>query len=150
MTARWKAFLFPLGRVVLAVLLVGGAVYAAEVVVKALEGVLSFGGAVPAFYYLAYLIVGVLVAYFVYRAYVHFIEKRTLTELSATGAPKELGAGMLVGFALVAVILGVLWLMGYYRVVGVGVWTSVFAVIANDGAGAFVEEIMFRGVVFRI
>jgi membrane protease YdiL (CAAX protease family) len=125
-------------------------VYVAEVAVKALEGVLSLGGALPALYYLAYLFVGVLVAYFVYRAYVRFVEKRSLDELSWPGAPKELGVGMLVGFALVAAIVGVLWLLGYYRVAGVGVWTAIFAVLANDGAGAFVEEIMLRGVVFRI
>ena len=56
MTTRWKAVLFPLGRVVLAVLLVGGAVAAAEFLVKALKGVLSLGGAVPAIYYAAYLL----------------------------------------------------------------------------------------------
>jgi membrane protease YdiL (CAAX protease family) len=149
-TTRWRAVLFPVGRIVLATLLVGGAVYAAELAVKALEGALSLGGAAPALYYLAYLLVGVLVAFFVYRAYVRLVEKRALTELSGTGAPKELGAGMLVGFALVAAIIGVLWLLGYYRVAGAGVWTAIFAVLANDGAGAFVEEVLFRGVLFRI
>jgi hypothetical protein len=37
---------------------------------------------VPAFYYLAYLIVSVLVAYFVYRAYVRLVEKRAVDETS--------------------------------------------------------------------
>jgi len=150
MTTRWKAVLFPLGRIVLAVLLVGGAVAVAEVLVKALKGTLSLGGAVPAIYYTAYLIVSVLVAYFVYRAYVHFVEKRTVTELSGAGAPKELGVGMLVGFALVAAIIGILWLLGYYSVTGVGLWTAVFVLLANNGAGAFVEEILLRGIIFRI
>jgi len=149
-TTRWRAILFPLGRIALVVLLVGGAVYATELTVKALEGVLSLGGAVPALYYLAYLLAGVLVAYFVYRAYMHLVEKRALIELSGSGATKELGTGMLVGFALVAAIVGILWMLGLYRVAGVGAWTAVFAVLANDGAGAFVEEILFRGVVFRI
>jgi hypothetical protein len=97
---RWKAFLGTLGRIVLAAVLVGGAVAAAQVAVKLLRGVLSFGGAVPAFYYLAYLVASVLAAYLVYRAYVCLVEKRAATELS--------------------------------------------------GAGAFVEEIVVRGVVFRI
>lgn len=150
MTKRWKVVLLPLGRIVLAVLLVGGLVAGAQLVVKALEGVLSLGGAVPAVYYLTYLLVSVLVAYFVYRAYVYFVEKRTLTELSGTGAPKELGVGMLVGLGLVVVIVVLLWLLGYYRVTGFGVWTAIFVVLANDGAGAFVEEVLLRGVVFRI
>ena len=150
MRRRWKAVLFPLGRIVLAVLLVGGMVAVAQLVVKRLEGVLSLGGAAPAVYYLVYLVAGVLVTYFVYRAYVHFVEKRAVTELSGTGAPRELGIGMLVGFALVAVIVGVLWLPGFYQVTGAGAWTAIFAVLANDGAGAFVEEVLLRGVVFRI
>src|SRR5215213_504072 len=150
MTTRWKAVLFPLGRVVLAVLLVGGAVAAAEFLVKALKGVLSLGGAAPAIYYAAYLIVSVLVAYFVYRTYVHLVEKRTVTELSGAGAPRELGAGMLLGFALVAAIVGMLWLLGCYRVTGVGLWTAAFVLLANNGAGAFVEEVLLRGIIFRI
>ena len=66
----WKGFLGPLGRIVLAAVLVVAAVAAAQVVVKLLKGVLSLGGAVPALYYLVYLLASVLVAYFVYRAYV--------------------------------------------------------------------------------
>jgi membrane protease YdiL (CAAX protease family) len=150
MTARWKMALLPLGRMVLAVLMVGGAVAVAQVVVKMLKGVLTFGGLVPAVYYLAYLIVSVLVAYVVYRAYVRLIEKRAVPELSADGAPREFGIGTLVGLGLVFVIVGLLWLLGCYHVTGVGVWTAVFVVLANEGAGAFVEELLLRGVVFRI
>jgi membrane protease YdiL (CAAX protease family) len=150
MKTRWKEILFPLGRIVLAVLLVGGSVAVAEVLVKALEDVLSLGGAVPAIYYVAYLLVGVLVAYFVYRAYVRFVEKHTATELSGKGAPRELGVGMLLGFGLVSVCIGLLWLLGDYHVAGIGVWTTLFVLLANNGAGAFVEEVLLRGVVFRI
>ena len=150
MTTRWKAVLLPVGRIVLAILMVGGAVTVAQVVVKTLKGVLSLGGLVPAVYYLAYLIVSVLVAYFVYRAYVRLIEKRAVPELSGDGAPKEFSIGMLVGLGLVFVIVGLLWLLGCYHVTGVGVWTAVFVILANDGAGAFVEEVLLRGVVFRI
>ena len=147
---RSKIVLLPLGRIVLAVLLVGGAVAVAQIVVKTLKGVLSFGGAVPAVYYIAYLIASILVTYFVYRAYVHFVEKRVASELSWTRAPGELGVGMLIGLGLVSVIVGALWSLGYYRVVGMGALTAVFPLLANDGAGAFVEEVLLRGVVFRI
>ena len=73
---RGRALLGPLGRIALAIVLVVGAVAVAQVAVKLLRGVLSFGGAVPAIYYAAYLIVSVLVAYFVYRAYVRLVERR--------------------------------------------------------------------------
>jgi len=150
MGTLWKVIRFPPVRIVLAFLAVGGAVALAQVLVRALQSVLSFGGAVPAIYYAAYLVVGVLVAYFVYRSYVRIVEQRTVSELSGDGAPQELGVGMLIGLGLVCITIGILWLLGDYRVTGAGVWTTMFAVLANDGAGAFVEEILLRGVVFRI
>ena len=146
----WKGFFGPLGRIVLASVLVVGAVAAAQVLVKLLKGVLSLGGAVPALYYLVYLLASVLVAYFVYRAYVRIVEKRPLTELSGTGAPGELGIGAAVGLGLVAVVVGILWVLGYYTIAGTNALAVVFVSLANDGAGAFVEEIVLRGIVFRI
>src|SRR5919202_5808385 len=82
---RWNAVLVPLARIVLAMVVVYGAVALAEMVVKSLRGVLSLGSAVPAAYYLAYLIVSVLVASFVYQAYVRLVEKRPVNELSGSG-----------------------------------------------------------------
>src|SRR5829696_839159 len=147
---RWRALLGPLGRIVLAIVLVVGAVAVAQVAVKVLRGVLSFGGVVPALYYLAYLIVSVLVAYFVYRAYVRLVERRALSELSRRGAPTEMGVGMLVGLGLIGTTVGVLWALGFYSVAGTNAFTVVFVSLANDGAGAFVEEVVLRGVIFRI
>ena len=141
-TGGWKAFFGPLGRIVLAAVLVGVAVAAVQVVVK--------GGAVLPLYYLVYLIASILVCYFVYRAYVRLVEKRLVSELARAGAPGELGVGALVGFGLVAVVVGILWVVGGYRIVGTNALGVVFVLLANDGAGAFVEEIILRGVVFRI
>src|SRR5215218_892596 len=149
-TGGWKAFFGPLGRNVLAAVLVGVAVAAVQVVVKALKGVLSLGGAVLPLYYLVYLIASILVCYFVYRAYVRLVEKRLVSELARAGAPGELGVGTLVGFGLIAVVVGLLWVVGSYRIVGANALGVVFVLLANDGAGAFVEEVILRGVVFRI
>jgi membrane protease YdiL (CAAX protease family) len=147
---RWKTTLGPVARIAVAALLVGGAVAAAQVAAKLLRGPISLGGAMPALYYLAYLIVSVLFAYLVYRAYAHIFEKRPLTELSVAEAPRELGIGVIVGLGMVSAIVGTLGLLGYYRITGVNAWTVAFVLLANDGAGAFVEEILLRGIVFRI
>jgi hypothetical protein len=104
----WKSFLGPLGRIVLAAVLVVAAVAAVQVVEKLLRGVLSLGGAVPALYYLAYLLASLLVCYFVYRAYVRLVEKRLVSELSGAGAPEGLGIGTAIGLGLVAVVVGTL------------------------------------------
>jgi uncharacterized protein len=147
---RWKTTLGPVARIAVAALLVGGAVAAAQVAAKLLRGPISLGGAMPALYYLAYLIVSVLVAYLVYRAYARIFEKRPLTELAVAEAPRELGIGVIVGLGMVSAIVGTLGLLGYYRITGVNAWTAAFVLLANDGAGAFVEEILLRGIVFRI
>jgi CAAX protease family protein len=146
----WKAFLGPLGRIVLASVLVVAAVAAAQVLVKLLKGVLSLGGAAPALYYLVYLLVSVLVCYFVYRSYVRLVEKRPVGELSGAGAPGELGIGAAVGLGLVAVVVVTLWGLGYYTIAGANALGVMFVSLANDGAGAFVEEVVLRGIVFRI
>lgn len=146
----WRSVVVFLVRIVLAVVVVGVPVAGAQVVVKLLRDALSLGGSVPAVYYASYLISSVLVAYLSYRAYVHMVERRPVTELSGPGAPKELGIGMLVGAALVAATVATLWLLGYYRVAGTNGWNLVLPLLANDGAGAFVEEIILRGIVFRI
>jgi membrane protease YdiL (CAAX protease family) len=146
----WKRIMGPVVRIVFAVSLVGGAVAAAQVAVKLLRDALSLGSAVPAAYYLVYLIVSVLVAYLTYRAYVRVVEKRSVTELSGAGAPRELGIGALIGLGMVAAIVGILWSLGYYRITGVNAWKVAFVLFANDGAGAFVEEIILRGIIFRI
>ena len=148
----WRAFLGPLGRIVLAALLVVTTVAATQVVVKLLEDVLSLGGAAPAVYYLVYLVASVFVCYFVYRAYVSLVEKRPVSELSGAGAQRELGIGAAVGLGLVAVVVGVLWILGYYRIAGANTFFLgvAFVSLANDGAGAFVEEVVLRGIVFRI
>lgn len=147
---RWKSILGPVVRIVFAIFLVGVAVAVAQVAVKLLRDALSLGGAVPTAYYLVYLIVSVLAAYLTYWAYVRGVEKRSVTELSGAGAPRELGIGALVGLGMVVAIVGTLWLLGYYQITGVNAWTVTFVLLANDGAGAFVEEIILRGIIFRV
>ena len=149
-TGGWKAFFGPLGKIVLAAVLVAVAVAAVQVLIKALKGVLSLGEAVLPLYYLVYLIASILVCYFVYRAYVRLVEKRPVYELSGAGAPVELGIGVAVGLGLVAAVVGLLLSLGYYRIAGANVFAVVFVALANDGAGAFVEEVVLRGIIFRV
>jgi len=81
---------------------------------------------------------------------VRLIEKRPITELSGPGAPNELGLGLLVGLGLFSIIIAILWALGYYRVTGMNSWLVLIpAIVANVPSG-FIQEVIFRGVVFRI
>jgi CAAX protease family protein len=100
------------------------------------------------------VVLGALVAcvlgWVAYRAYVRLIERRRGVEFGAQGALRELGSGLVIGTALFSATVGVLAALGLYTVQG---WRSPAVLIAplavSVGAGV-IEELLFRGVIFRI
>ena len=85
-----------------------------------------------------------------YAAYVRIFERRPVVELGGPGAGSELAAGLAVGAGAFAATIGVLALLGVYRVAGRGeLWPVLLAALMAIGAGA-IEEIVFRGVLFRL
>ena len=85
-----------------------------------------------------------------YYAYVHLIERRRLTELSRAGALKELGMGCSIGFGLMTSIIFILWILGYYEVIAVSSAMILLVPLFEGIFTGFFEEILFRGVIFRI
>lgn len=79
--------------------------------------------------------ISVFVACLAYVAYVRVVERRGVSELSGEGATKELGVGMAIGAALVAVVVLALWVFGDYVVVGTSAGTVLLAAFANDASG---------------
>lgn len=85
-----------------------------------------------------------------YRTYVKVIEERAATELSGARATRELAAGLLLGALLLSLTIGVLAALGVYRVTGFHGWMSMLATVPAFIMGAVLEEVVTRGVVFRI
>lgn len=85
-----------------------------------------------------------------YRTYVKVVERRSATELSSTRAIRELGAGLLVGALLLSLTIGVLAALGVYRITGTNGWTAMIATLPAFILAAVLEEVVMRGVVFRI
>jgi len=91
-----------------------------------------------------------LVGWAAYRAYVRRFERREPSELAASGARREVGAGFAIGCALFTATICAIALFGAYRATGFGEPIAVVvALLMAIGAGA-IEEIVFRGVVFRL
>ncbi len=93
---------------------------------------------------------GAFVAFLGYVAYVRLIERRAVRELAARRAGPELIAGLVVGAALFGATIGTLALVGAFRITGrapLGVVAAPFAAAVSAG---FVEELLFRGILFRI
>lgn len=85
-----------------------------------------------------------------YRVYVRRIENRSVSELSRTGAWREVACGALGAAALLAVTMGALFAARSYLVTGLNSWTVLIVPIAELVLVAFFEELIFRGIVFRI
>ncbi len=141
----WHVFRFPLTRIILAALFVMAGVAAAQMLI----GLSGSSASTPVNSILA-IIIALLAVYFAYRFYVQLIEKRQVNELSPDGAIKEVSAGLLTGLGIVTLVIGLLWLTGSYQVDGINPWLVLLpAAVANVPSG-FVQEILFRGILFKI
>ncbi len=88
-----------------------------------------------------------LVAYLVL---VHLVERRRLRDHEGARFFRNLGVGLGLGIVLLSVVIGTLALAGSYHVTGT---RSIhwLALILSLGVGAAIsEEILFRGVMYRI
>ena len=89
-----------------------------------------------------------------YWAYVHWWERRPVRELSISGAVPELLAGLLLGGLLFSGVVAVLAAFGAYSLEAVGSFGDLGAVVANMlpkiGAGALMEELLFRLLLLRL
>jgi uncharacterized protein len=85
-----------------------------------------------------------------YAAFVNVVERRRPTELALGGAAAELAAGVLLGAVLFTVTIGLIWLLGFYHVNGTNPWTVLLPSLALSLMSGVTEELLFRGIVFRI
>jgi membrane protease YdiL (CAAX protease family) len=135
----------------------------AHPLVRIVLGIVLTFGAVPLTMILASLLVAkpyrlvwpqllaAVLVWFGYRFYVRRIEKRRPTELATPGMAGELGTGLLLGAALVALTFGVLAALGVYRFGGVNAPGIMLLVpLAELALVGMAEEMMFRGVIFGV
>ncbi len=85
-----------------------------------------------------------------YRFYVRIVEKRSVTELSRPGFARELGAGVMLGALLFCVTIGLIAAFGGFHVSGINGWIPLIAAVPSFILAAVLEEVVIRGVVFRI
>ena len=79
-----------------------------------------------------------------------FYEQRKITELSTTGLAKNLIAGTILGAVLQALTIYIIYLNHGFSVISVNRFVSVLPALGISFGAAMLEEILFRGIIFRI
>lgn len=85
----------------------------------------------------------------VYISFARVVEGRSVSELGLVGMGRELGAGLLLGFCLMTACVVIGMVLGVYRIDGIASWRNLLP----SGVALslpFFEEMIFRGVIFRI
>ena len=98
---------------------------------------------------LAALVVAAL-SLLAYAGFVRGLERRPVHELALPGAGREFLAGVGLGALLFSLTIGLLAVFGAYQVTGINSWTVVLPVLAISITSGVVEELLFRGILFRI
>lgn len=90
-------------------------------------------------------------SFLAYRFFVRRIERREMTEFGIRDASREIFGGLAFGLALVCAAFALLGLVGVYTLDGVNaVGPRVLLPLAELVLVGLVEEMVFRGVIFRI
>lgn len=95
-------------------------------------------------------VVTVIAVAAVYWLYVRGIERRKLAEFSAPGALRESLAGFASGVVLFSVTMLLMWALGAVRFSFDGDWRALSLALLGAVAAGVAEEILVRGILFRI
>lgn len=148
---RWKRWLLfsPLARIVIFVLMF----MALSFGMGALVHVLGWGGKdAPAnVHALVQFLMRAVPALLAYLLLVKLVERRPITELAPRRLVPDGIIGLLGGLLLFSAVVGVLYLLGSYHVIGFNPHADWLPAMLMVGLGAGIgEEIICRGVLFRI
>lgn len=86
----------------------------------------------------------------IYFGFVRWIERREVTEFKLSAMPRELGIGLLIGAGLYTGCMIILYVLGIFRIDGFNPVSIMLPAIALAISSGFLEELLFRGALFRI
>ncbi|MDM7956066.1 CPBP family intramembrane glutamic endopeptidase [Blastomonas sp.] len=99
---------------------------------------------------IAIVIAWAALGFAVYCGYVRYVERRPVTELGLAGMTRELGIGLAIGAGLYTGCVLILMVMGIYRIDGFNPLAFMLPAVAMALSSGIFEELLFRGVLFRI
>ncbi|PQJ09139.1 CPBP family intramembrane metalloprotease domain-containing protein [Flavipsychrobacter stenotrophus] len=99
------------------------------------------------------LIKGIVVSFLAMGSYAGFYykyEKRVITELSIKGIGKILFLGLIIGVGLQCLTILVIYLFGSFKIISINAFSTLIIPFTVAITVAIIEEILLRGIVFRI
>ena len=98
----------------------------------------------------AHTVIDIAVVLAAYKLVIVRLGEHPRDDLPREGALRNLGLGLLLGTIIFGVIVAVAALAGVYRIVGTGDASQlVIELFATAIAPGFMEELLFRGILFR-
>jgi membrane protease YdiL (CAAX protease family) len=139
--SRFRRFLrFPATRIVVGIFWVTLAVAVTESLADSLpQSYLAYKSAV--------LAAGALLGYY---TFVRIVEQRRPNEILGRSAPLELLAGMIIGAVLISATVAILYVAGSFSVVRANEPSVMALPFATAIMAGTIEELLVRGVFFRI
>jgi len=89
-------------------------------------------------------------ALFSYALFYRFYEKRKITELGFENFIKDAGLGLLTGLFLQSLVIVLIYLNGSYTVIKENPVLYILPSVGMALASATLEEVLFRGIIFRL
>ena len=147
LTAKQKIFNFPVTKIILALIVFMAFVIIGQQIAAKLLGMTALDKD------FRNLFKGIFVSALAVTSYILFFtyyEKRAVTELSSKRLAQNLIIGTLTGFGLQALTILVIYISGGFNVVAVNPVSFILIPLTVAFTIAIIEEILVRGIVFRI
>lgn len=139
-------FMHPLVKLVIGLFAVIAAMVVAGLVWEFLVPPLTLGPWGEVLRALALVIASMLA----YAAFVRWIERRPVTDFGRKGAVREWAVGVALGFGAISLAVAVIAAFGGYRITGTNPASVLVPVLALAIFSGVFEEIVTRGLVFRM
>jgi len=143
----YKVFNFPLMKILIGLIVCGGAVTLAQI------GGMNLLASSHMVQDSKNAIIGFIVSVVAITSYIvlfKFYERRKISEFSLSTLPKNFFLGSIIGIGLQALVILVIAAYHDYIIVSVNPWLYLIPSIAFGITTAFTEEIIFRGIIYRI
>ena len=142
-----KILYFPLTKIIVGIIVVSGLYGLSQSGMSAALGVSSLSEE------MINLTAGIgssIIALIAYAVLYSYYEQRGIRELSAKGLGRNLSIGIIIGVVLQSLTILFIYLMGGYEVVSINSFLYVIPALTMAFTSSVFEEILLRGIIFRI